>query len=191
MIDSLHSVCSYLLGLEATSLTFWQMALRAAIVYLTALAMMRFIGDRRVISSHAAFDMILGIILGATLSGAITGATPFFGTLIAGSVLVVMHWLAAMLSFRFGPLERLIKGKTRPLIQGGEVIRQNMRRSHISNQDLEAALRSNGALTQPDQVALAHLENNGNISVIPKPAQPQIIEVKAEAGVQTIQIRLE
>ncbi|MDY6781461.1 MAG: DUF421 domain-containing protein [Cyanobacteriota bacterium] len=162
--ETIHSV----LGLDAQKLTFWQMGARAVIVYVAGLAMVRLGGDRRFIGQYAAFDVILSIMLGATLSRAINGSAAFFPTLGAAWVLVGLHWLLSLLSFHFDQLEATIKGRSRVLIQDGQLCQRAMRKSHISRRDLDTALRLKAKLTDPSQVALAYLESSGDISVIPK-----------------------
>ena len=50
------------IGLESQQMEFWQMALRAAIVYAVTLAMVR-LGKKRFMGKATAFDVILGIVL--------------------------------------------------------------------------------------------------------------------------------
>ncbi|MDY7014647.1 MAG: DUF421 domain-containing protein [Cyanobacteriota bacterium] len=92
----------------------------------------------------------------------------FFPTLGAAWIMVGMHWLLGALSFHFKGFETPIKGHARILIRDGELCQKTMRQSHISDNDLESALRLKAKLTDPNQVALAYLESSGDISVIPK-----------------------
>ncbi len=71
MIMSLNDFTNSALGLDAQQLNIWQMGLRAAVIYIAALIMVRLSGDRRFIGKYAAFDVILSIIFGSTLSRAI------------------------------------------------------------------------------------------------------------------------
>ena len=100
------------LGLKAQQLNIWQMGLRAAIIYLAALLMVRIAGDRRFVGKYATFDVILSIIFGSTLSRAINGTSAFFETIFAGFVLVGMHWLFSAIAFHFTKFESTIKGRT-------------------------------------------------------------------------------
>ncbi|MGB3693003.1 MAG: YetF domain-containing protein [Spirulinaceae cyanobacterium] len=180
-----------LLGLDASQLNLWQIALRAAIVYILALIILRLGDERRFSGKYAAFDVILGIILGATLSNAITGTAPFFPTLTAGIVLVIVHWLVAELGFRFEAFDRFIKGTPHIVIKDGETKRKAMATTRLSKQDLEAIVRTEGKLSDLSQVYLACVEKSGDVSVIPEKTPPQIIEVTVESGVQTIKIQLD
>ena len=143
------------LGLNVKELNLWQMGLRAAVIYIAGWIMVRVAGDRRFIGKHAAFDVILSIIFGSTLSRTINGSAPFFPTIGAGFVLVGMHWLFAGFSFHFQVIEKIIKGSSRVLIRDGEINYKNMQKSHLSKKDLESSFRSQAKLTEPSQVEIA------------------------------------
>src|SRR3954453_1049103 len=57
------------IGLDNQEMTFWQMALRAVIVFMVPLAMVR-LGKKRFMGEATAFDVILGIMLGSIVSQA-------------------------------------------------------------------------------------------------------------------------
>lgn len=180
----------WLLGIDVTTLTLWQMALRALIVYVVTLGMVQLLGGRRLIGKHAALDVILGIIFGSVLSRAVNGDAPFFETLGAGAILIGLHWLFAMIAFRSHGFGKLVKGGSPILIDRGEIQWANMRKHGISERDLLESLRLNGQLTGPEHVRTARLERNGDISVIPRHNQLAIVDVVVEAGVQTVRIEL-
>jgi len=54
--------------------------------------------------------VILGFMLGSILSRAITGSSPFFPTLGAALVLVIMHWAFAVAAFRWSRFGTMVKG---------------------------------------------------------------------------------
>jgi len=178
------------LGLDVKELNLWQMGLRAAVIYIAGWIMVRVAGDRRFIGKYAAFDVILSIIFGSTLSRTINGSAPFFPTIGAGFVLVGMHWLFAGISFHFPVVEKIIKGSSRVLIRDGEINYKNMQKSHLSEKDLESSLRSQAKLTEPSQVEIARLESGGEISVLPRENKPQIIDINVEEGIKMIRIEL-
>lgn len=64
------------LGLDNNELGVGQVALRAAVVYVVTLGMVR-LAKKRFISRATAFDVILGIVLESVVSRAITGNAPF------------------------------------------------------------------------------------------------------------------
>jgi uncharacterized membrane protein YcaP (DUF421 family) len=154
-----------ILGLDAEELNVWHMAVRAVVVYISALLMVR-IGEKRFLGKNTAFDVILGIIFGSVVSRAITGSSEFFPTLGAGLVLVVLHWLFAVLSFYSDWFGTWVKGSHRLLVENGHIQWDAMRKSHISEKDLMSALRSQANVASLEEVKEARLERSGDISVI-------------------------
>ena len=145
------------LGLGAESLAWWQMGLRAVLVYPAALAMVR-IGEKRFLGRSSAFDVILAIVLGSVLSRAINAGAAFFETLLAGTILVRIHWMFAVMAFRSDSLGTLVKGGARRLVRDGEVLWDQMRKSHITRLDLDMALRRQGQTTTLENVSGVWLE---------------------------------
>ncbi len=188
MIDNLLEFVGVVLGLDQDKLTFWQMAIRALIVYASAVAMVR-LGEKRFLGRNTAFDVILGIVLGSVISRAITGSAPFFPTVGAGFVLVGLHWAMAAGSFHLDWLGTLIKGSERELVKEGEILWDEMQKSHISKKDLMGALRMNGS-SELDSVKSAHFERSGDISFITKDKEVCVKEISVHEGVQTVRIEI-
>jgi len=153
------------LGLEGKHLTVMHMALRAVVVFILSIVMLK-IGDKRFMGKSTALDVFLGIVFGSTVSRAITGNAPFGPTLVAGLVLVLLHWLFAAIAFRSQVFGRLVKGHNRLLVLGGEIQWGAMKRSHVTRHDLEEALRRDGEEPDISRVKEAHLERNGDISIV-------------------------
>ncbi len=155
------------LGLETKDINVWQMALRAVIVFILAIIMLR-IGDKRFMGKSTAFDVMLGIVFGSMVSRAITGNSPFMPTLVASLVLVVLHWILAAVAFRSHGFGKMIKGHDQLLVRDGQLQEDMLRKTHITEHDLQEALRNSGKAPDLSQVESAHLERNGDISVISK-----------------------
>ena len=153
------------LGLEGKHLTVAQMALRAAVVFVLSIVMLK-VGDKRFMGKSTALDVFLGIVFGSTVSRAITGNAPFVPTLAAGFVLVLLHWLFAAVAFRSHAFGKLVKGRNRLLVKDGEIQWDAMRKSHVTTHDLNEALRSNGEDPDVSRIKEAHIERNGDISVL-------------------------
>lgn len=190
MLQEVWEQMNFILGLNEEGLTFWQMAARAPIVYITTIIMIR-IGEKRFIGKSTAFDVVLGIVLGSVVSRAITGNAPFFPTLGAGFILVGLHWLLAWGAFQSHRFGTLVKGNSRILVEDGEIVWEGMKKGHISERDLKEALRSEIKSSDLSRVKLACLERSGKITVIPAESPPKILEVKVAEGVQTVRIQLE
>lgn len=166
-----------------------QMAVRALIVYFAALVMVRW-GEKRFMGKSTAFDVILGVILGSVVSRAINSGAPLVPTVVAGFVLVGLHWALAHLAFRSDRFGNIVKGHTRVLVKDGQVDWEQMRASHMSKDDLLGALRAQGNVDTWEQVEEARLERSGEISVIKANQEPKILKAVTEDGKLTITIKL-
>jgi uncharacterized membrane protein YcaP (DUF421 family) len=100
------------------------------------------------------------------VSRAITGNAPSFPALAAGLVLVLLHWLFAAIAFRSHGFGTLVKGRERLLVRDGEVLWDEMRKSHVTAHDLGEALRQGGKKPDVSRIREAHLERNGDISLV-------------------------
>jgi uncharacterized membrane protein YcaP (DUF421 family) len=191
MIQEVLSFIYNAIGVGSDDLTMWQIGLRAFLIYLTAILLVKF-GEKRFMGKNTAFDMVLGIILGSVLSRAITGNASFFNVIGAGVILVGIHWFFAFVSYYSDWMGSFIKGNARILVKDGEIQWDNMRKSHISRKDLEMALYSNGKVTDPSQVKVARFERSGDISVIPREKQKKIsvVEITVHEGVQKLRLEL-
>ena len=190
MMDGIEAALRWVLGLgtQSKELGIGQMALRAVVVYVVTVLMVR-LGKKRFMGQSTAFDVILGIMLGSIVSRAVTGNAPFFPALVAASVLLAMHWLFSALAVRSHLFGRAIKGEPRVLVRDGALDREAMRRAHISEHDLREDLRGEG-VSRLERVAEARLERSGRLSVIEAQPEPKVVEVAVAEGVQIVRVEL-
>lgn len=153
------------LNLETSDLTFMHMALRCVVVFFASLLLVR-LARKRFLPHKTAFDAILFFIFASMLSRAINGSAPFFPTLGTGFVLVLLHRLLAFASCRSRHIGQWVKGSETMLLKNGEIISEALRAHSLSEDDLLEELRLNGNTGQPAEVAEAHYERSGEISVI-------------------------
>jgi uncharacterized membrane protein YcaP (DUF421 family) len=153
-------------GLQGGS-NVWQMAMRAAVIYLMSVLLIRAGSDKRLMGKHAPFDMILAIIFGSVMSRAVNGSAPFFQTIGVGAVFVLLHWIFSVWAFRSRAMRALLQGRPLVLVRDGEIQRKNLDKALITDEELKEALRIHGKLFDPRAAKLAQQECNGEISVIP------------------------
>ncbi len=189
-MDGLITLTEAALGVgnQAMDITMPQMALRAAVTYAVTLGVVRF-GKKRLMGSNSAFDVIVGIILGSTVSRGLTGNAPLASTLAAAAALVAMHWLVSWLALHSKRFGSLAKGEPKTLLRGGAPDHAALRKAHMTPGDLEEELRTHG-LADASGVEEARLERSGRVSIVEAPRQPRILEVQVAAGVQTIRIEV-
>ena len=154
------------LGLEPKDLTFFQISLRGVVVFLSSLAMVR-VANRRFLANLSAFDAILGFILASMLARTINGSAAFFPTLGGGFVLIGLHAIIAGLSFRWGWVGFLVKGRPDILVKNGKPDPTRMKAHKISEHDLMEEARLNGPVLEVADIRQATIERNGQVSVVP------------------------
>src|SRR4051812_17545018 len=100
-MDEIEGIVRLLLGLgiDSKEINALQMGLRAVIVYVATVLMVR-LAKKRFMGRASAFDVILGIMLGSIVSRAVTGNAPFLPALAAAAVLLGMHSFFPALAFR-------------------------------------------------------------------------------------------
>ncbi|GAB4016588.1 DUF421 domain-containing protein [Spirosoma koreense] len=165
---------------EDKTLTTLQISLRAALVFMVALVMIHLSG-RRAFGIRTPFDTVLTLLLGATLSRAIVGASSFVGVAAACGVLVGLHRLLAWISIKSPGFRRLINGESRLIYRNGVRERSAMRAALLTDDDLESAIRQQANVKSLDEVAEAFIEANGQISVVKKEYSPSSKELVARS----------
>jgi uncharacterized membrane protein YcaP (DUF421 family) len=144
---------------------------RAALTYLSLLALLRITGKRQV-GQLAPFDLILLLILSNAVQNAMNGGdNSFTAGVVSAATLVALNGLVGWATYRSKWLERLIEGRPRVLIHNGRLLEGVLRAERMTHHELMAALRRAGC----DAIAQVHaavLENNGQISVTPVRGAP-------------------
>ena len=141
-----------------------QMTLRAAAVFVLALAMIRIAG-RRSFGLHRPFDACTTVLLGAILSRAVVGASPFWSTICAGTTIVLLHRLVGMASVRSRRFEFLVSGDERELVRDGRLDEDAMRKALLTRHDLEEAVRRKTG-DEHSHLRRAVQERDGTVTVI-------------------------
>ena len=162
MLDTFH----YLIGEDSYHIAWWQMCIRAVIIFFYSVLLYRVL-PRRAFGSNSAVDIVAVVVMGSSLSRALTGSSPMLPVLAATAALAALYVLVTALAWRIDPLSRLTKGRPVRLIRDGEIDWGALRRSQLGRRDLEECLRLQG-VAEIGHVAGAWLERNGRISVIRK-----------------------
>ena len=119
-----------------------QIGLRAVAVYVLGLLVVR-IGKSRLIS-RASARRHLGIHAGIAAQPRHHRPCIDLSTFVASAVLVMLHSLFTAIGFYWHGFGSMVKGHAREVIEDGHPIEANLRRSHISEQDLLGELRLQG-----------------------------------------------
>jgi uncharacterized membrane protein YcaP (DUF421 family) len=143
------------------------MSVRAVAVFLICLALIRFSG-RRSFAMGTPVDNVLAILLGAILSRAVVGASPFLSTVAAAVTLAALHRFMAWLGLYSHRMGRLFKGEAKIIYDNGKFNKENMRYCRITRRDLMAGIRLSANTDSFSSIRRIYVERNGRISVILK-----------------------
>jgi uncharacterized membrane protein YcaP (DUF421 family) len=150
-------------GLHAVGV--WQMCVRAVIVFAYLLVLLRF-GDRRTFGRFATIDIAVAVLLGSTLSRALTGNAPIAATFAASAVLVGLHWTVSHLTYASPRARRALEAQPVVLVRDGQLDHDAMSHVAISEDEIRAMLRSNAGTEDLASVKIAYLERSGKISFV-------------------------
>jgi uncharacterized membrane protein YcaP (DUF421 family) len=152
---------------EGKDLDSLQMAMRAVAVFFAALILIR-ISGRRSFGQRSPFDYVVAILLGATLSRVIVGASPAIPTFVASLVIVLLHRALAWTCVRSRWLESLVVGVEREVYKNGQFNSRQMSAALITRTDVFETARQEFNSLDLQDVQSAILERNGQVSLIRK-----------------------
>jgi uncharacterized membrane protein YcaP (DUF421 family) len=156
------------------NISLLEVALRTVIIYAVVLAGIRLTGKREV-GQMASFELVLILLLANAVQNAMTGPnTSLTGGVVGACTLLIANAIVTRVSSRSNKLRAAIEGTPTVLVLKGKVVKKNMEKEHIANEELEQALREHGISTSED-VGIAVLEVDGSISVLKKDELPSVV----------------
>jgi uncharacterized membrane protein YcaP (DUF421 family) len=137
---------------------------RGTIMYLVIFALMRFVLKRQAGGLNIS-DVLLVVLLADAAQNGMAGE---YNSITEGVVLVstIIFWtfMIDWLEYHFPAIKRILRPAPLMLIKDGRVLRGHMRQELVTMDELMSKLREEG-VTSPSEVAEAHIEPDGNISV--------------------------
>lgn len=158
---------------ESEDLTALQMSIRACSTFLIALVLVR-LGGVRMFGKKSSLDIIVFIMLGATLSRSIVGASPYLPTICAATSMVLLHRILGFFSVRNKRLQTLISGRKVILYDKDQLIWENLKMTSISKSDILKSLRLETHQDSLEKIKTVFLENNGRISFVFKEEEESV-----------------
>ncbi len=151
--------------MHASARVLIEIVVRTATIYLVILVGVRLSGKREV-GQMTPFDLTLLLLLSNAVQNAMTGPdTSLWGGIAAAITLLLMNYFIAELSGVNRRFRRFVQGSPTLLIHNGELVPANMAREHVTEDEVERALREHGIASVKD-VSLAVLEVDGSISAL-------------------------
>ena len=124
------------------------------------------ISGKRTLTKWNAFDLVVTIALGSTLSTVMLSETTTFVEGAAGlGLLVALQFCITWLTIRLRVVDRLVKGGPRLLLEDGRFIERALVSERVTRGEVRAAVRSAGFASLEDVDAVV-LETDGSVSVV-------------------------
>jgi uncharacterized membrane protein YcaP (DUF421 family) len=141
-----------------------EIVVRGTMVYLALFLLLRIVP--REAGGLSTTDLLVVVLLADAAQNAMAGNyTSVPDGLILVGTIVFWAWALNWLGFRFPRIQRFVHPPPLPLIRDGRMLRRNMAKELITEDELMALLREQG-IADISGVALACLEGDGHISVV-------------------------
>ena len=146
------------------AIPWWELVLRGSVVYVFLIVTIR-LGGKRQIGQLAPFDLVLLLVLANAVQNSMSGGdNSLIGGLITATSLVALNYVVGLATFKSKRLEAIVEGRPQLIIHNGKLYKDVMAKMHLTDHELQAALRQAGC-TSVEDVHVAMLENNGSLSV--------------------------
>jgi uncharacterized membrane protein YcaP (DUF421 family) len=142
-----------------------EIILRGSLMYISLFVMLRVILKRQT-GTLGMTDLLLITLLADAAQNAMAGEyTSITDGIALVATIIFWNFLFDWLSFKSEWFGRLIEPAPLPLIKNGRMLRKNMRREFITEDELMMQLREQG-LEDVSKVKDAFIESDGRVSVI-------------------------
>lgn len=145
-----------------------ELILRGSVIYLGILFVFRVL-PRRAGGELAMMDLIFVILIAEAATHALGDYASLTEGFIVIGTLVTWNYLINTLSFYLPWVEKLVSAPALPIIKDGKLLRRNMRREYLTENELMDHLRIEG-IDEVKDVKVAYVEGDGKISVVRKKA---------------------
>jgi uncharacterized membrane protein YcaP (DUF421 family) len=144
-------------------LPWWEFVVRAAIIYLFLLVMVR-VSGKRTVGQFTPFDLLVVMLLSEGVSNSLSGGdTSLLGGLLVAATLIAINLMVAFATARSQKIQELVEGRPVLIGRDGEVFRERLQEQHVSMTDFNQALRE--ADCELVNMRCAFLEIDGKITI--------------------------
>lgn len=147
------------------NMELYQTCLRAAVIFVMILLLI-LISGRRSFGMKTPLDNIIALLLGALISRAVVGASPFVSVIAASLVLVILHRLFAWITMRHKAFSKLIDGEKLCLYKGNRFLKENMGKALICEEAIRQGIRESALTADLAKIDSVFMERNRKISVV-------------------------
>ena len=148
--------------------------IRAIILYIIVLVVMRLMGKRE-IGQLQPFELAISIMIADLASIPMTElGIPISNGIIPSVGLLVMHLIISVLNIKSIKAREIICGRPAILIYRGRIDEKVLQKERFTINELQERLRGDNIFNISD-VEYAILETNGQVTVIPKPNKRNVV----------------
>ncbi len=161
--------------------------IRAIILYIVVLIVMRLMGKRE-IGQLQPFELAISIMIADLASVPMTElGIPITNGIIPILALLIMYTIISFLNMKNINIRRIISGQPSILIYRGKIDEEKLRKERITINELQERLRQNSIFSLSD-VEYAILETSGQVTIIQKPEKknPTMQDLNIQADYEGI-----
>jgi uncharacterized membrane protein YcaP (DUF421 family) len=148
----------------------FELIARGTILYFSILAFMRLMP--RIGGELAVIDLVFLLLIAEAAAHGMGEHKTVGDAILMIATLMGWNYLLNLVSFHIPFVESLVSGSPVQIVRDGRLMRRNMRREYLTEDELMAQLRRQG-IEKIEDVKAAYIEGEGQLTVIPRrqPAQ--------------------
>ena len=144
--------------------------IRTIILYSVLITVIRLMGKRQIGQMEPSEFVVTMLVANLASIPMQDGGIPLFSGLVPIITVLGMELVLSHLSLKSIRLRKLLCGKPVILIENGNILQENLRKTRVTLDELTGHLRQKDVLDL-QSVQYAILETNGNLSVFPYPKE--------------------
>ena len=176
-------------SLTHTEIPLLQLMLRAGVVYLSVLILLRISGKRQMGQMGATEFVSILLISNAVQNAMNGGDNSLAAGLVLAGTLIFTSAVISFLTYRSRLFEGLFEGNPTLIIHKGKLVRAHLAREHVSESELRALLRKQGVHSF-EEVETGILEADGSLSLTrsgePAPASSPHTDRSRPSGTRSV-----
>ena len=142
--------------------------LRTIVLYLVLILAIRLMGKRQIGQMEPSEFVVTMLVANLASIPMQDGAIPLYSGIVPILTVLGAELLLSFLSLKSIFVRKLLCGKPVILMENGNILQENLRKTNVTLDELTGHLREKGVLDL-EEVQYAILETNGNLSVFPHP----------------------
>jgi len=155
--------------------------IRTILLYLVLIAVVRMMGKRQIGQMEPSEFVVTMLVANLASIPMQDGGIPLFSGVVPIVTVLGLELVLSALSMKSTKLRKILCGKPVILVENGNILQKNLKKTRITLDELTGHLREKDVLDL-QAVQYAILETNGNLSVFPYPKEKPASA--KEAGVQ-------